>query len=397
MKTFIRSVPRPTPLRVAALALVLGSGAANAASASPAAAQAPTFPRATPQLMAQAEAQAAQAGGVSEASIPCTRKHRHGLRYSVLRLETPGRDMYLGAVNNHGWVVGYARAASGGLIPTVWIGGRAFDLGSFGGRSGSAFDINDRGQIVGQSSDADSVSRPFLWYRGRMSALQNLPGSTGRAAAYGINQGGRISGNSAIPRSGPGALQAQAVLWRNGIPRALPGVGGSSRASANRINDAGYSVGYGYTAATDQHALLWTPKGEVVSLGMDWIAVDNNNAGLVAGYAFVGRESVKPVTWYRGLQTILPTLGGENGMVYGINEHGQAVGASETPTGQERATLWTRGRPVQIDTLLEDGEQGMAIATAYAINDKGQIAAVQNLPDNVIQPLLLTPHRCHGK
>lgn len=397
MKTFIRSVPRPTPLWVAALALVLGSGAASAASASPAAGQVPTFPLATPQLMAQAEAKAAQAGGVSEASVPCTRKHRHGLRYSVLRLETPGRDVYLGAVNNHGWVVGYARAASGSLIATLWIGSRLFDLGNLGGRSSSASDINDRGQVVGQSSGADAVTRPFLWYRGRMSALPNLPDGTGRAAAFGINRAGLVSGDSAIPRSGPGALQAQAVLWRNGVPRALPGFGGGRRATTNRINDAGYSVGFGYDAADEQHALLWTPKDEAVSLGKDWIAVDINNAGLVAGYAFVGREWVKPVTWYRGLQTILPTLGGDNGMVYGLNERGQAVGSSETPTGKERATLWLEGRPIQIDTLLEDREQGMEIAVAYAINDKGQIAAAQRLPENAMQPLLLTPRRCHGK
>lgn len=397
MKTFIRSISRPTRLWAGVLAVVLGSGAASATPATPAAARAPAFPLATPQLMAQAEAQAAQAGQVSTNSVPCTRKHRHGLRYSVLRLATPGRDVYLNAINNHGWVVGDARAASGDLVATLWIGGQAFDLGNLGGRWGRASDINDRGQVVGASPGADSVTRPFLWYRGRMSALRNLEGSTGRASALGINRAGVVSGDSAIPVSGPGALQAQAVLWRNGAPRALPGIGGGARATAFRINDAGYSVGFGYDAATDQHAILWTPKGEAVSLGKDWIAVDINNSRLVAGYAFVGRETVKPVTWYRGLQTILPTLGGENGMVYGINERGQVVGSSETPTGQERATLWLDGRPLQIDTLLEDGEQGLAITSAHAINDKGQIAAIQQLPDNVMLPLLLTPRRCHGK
>ncbi|MGI4717072.1 MAG: hypothetical protein ACRYGO_14790 [Janthinobacterium lividum] len=396
MKTFKRITPRPTRLWAGLAALLLG-GAAAAAPSPSAGARAPGIPAATAQLMAQAEAQAAQAINVSAGSVPCTRKHQHGLRYSVLRLATQGRDVYLNAVNNHGWVVGDTRAASGHLIPTLWIGGQAFDLGNLGGRSGGASDINDRGQVVGASSGADDVSRAFLWYRGRMTALGNLDGGAARSSAHGINRAGVVSGESAIPVSGPGSLQAQAVLWRNGVPRALPGVGGGARAGAYRINDAGYSVGFGYDAATDQHAIFWTPKGEAVSLGTNWIAVDINNARLVAGYAFVGRETVKPVTWYRGLQTILPTLGGENGTVYGINEHGHAVGASETPTGQERATLWLEGRPVQIDTLLVDGEQGMAIAAAYAINDKGQIAAVQRLPDNVMQPLLLTPRRCHGK
>ena len=100
--------------------------------------------------------------------------------------------------------------------------------------------------------------------------------------------------------------------------------------------------------------------------------------------------------WYRGVRTVLPTLGGENGLVYGINEQDQAVGYSQTATGLERATIWSGDRPVQPDTLLDDENSGVVIHAAYAINDKGQIAAIRRLPGNRVEPLVLTPHRCHG-
>jgi hypothetical protein len=36
------------------------------------------------------------------------------------------------------------------------------------------------------------------------------------------------------------------------------------------------------------------------------------------------------------------------------------------------------------------------VDAAYAINDKGQIAAIRRLPNNRVQPLVLTPRRCGG-
>ena len=125
------------------------------------------------------------------------------------------------------------------------------------------------------------------------------------------------------------------------------------------------------------------------------MATDINNNGRIVGFTNANLQP-KPATWYRGLRTILPTLGGQNGLVNDINQKDEAVGYSQTATGLQRATLWVdAARPVQIDTLLDDDSQGYVIHDALAINDKGQIAAVRRLINNRIEPLLLTPHRCH--
>ncbi|MEW6374085.1 MAG: hypothetical protein AB1584_24490 [Pseudomonadota bacterium] len=388
MKTFNRFAPRLTRPWMGILALVLGSSAA-AATPSPRSAGAPP---ATEQLIAQAQAQAEHANAQSGKPVPCPHKHQHGLRYRVQRLDVTRFEAFPTAINNRGWVVGYSDTATG-VMPTLWIGSRAFDLGSLGGTVGYAYDINDAGQVVGFSNNANGVMRAFSWYRGQITPLQNLGGSTTSfSVARGINRSGVIGGTSAIPDGS----RARAVLWRKGTPRPLESLGGSN-ASVLRVNDAGFSVGVSNDISATQHAALWTPKGEVVDLGAEAVATDINNSRHIVGYTFTGTTMSRPAKWYGGVRTILPTLGGENGAVFGINEKDEAVGFSQTAKGLERATVWFGAKPVQLDTLLDDASRGITIDAAYAINDKGQIAAIQRLPNNRVQPLVLTPHRCHGK
>jgi HEAT repeat protein len=50
--------------------------------------------------------------------------------------------------------------------------------------------------------------------------------------------------------------------------------------------------------------------------------------------------------------------------------------------------------PAPLDKLLDDERQGIRINFAYAINDRGQIAAVSSNEGSILAPLLLTPRRC---
>jgi|GEM_PF-2202413 len=388
MKTFNRFATRLTRPLLGILALLLGGGAA-AAAPSPRGADAPP---ATGQLIAHAQAQAERINAQSAGPATCPHKYRHGLRYSVQRLDVTRFEAFPTAINNHGWVVGYSDTVTG-VMPTLWIGSRAYDLGSLGGTVGYAYDINDAGQIVGFSNNANGVMRAFSWYRGRITPLRNLGGSpTSFSVAWGINRSGVIGGTSAVPDGS----RALAVLWRKGTPRPLESLGGAN-SSVLRINDAGFSVGVSNDISATQHAALWTPTGEVVDLGAEAVATDINNSRRIVGYTFSGTTMSRPAKWYGGVRTILPTLGGENGAVFGINEKDEAVGFSQTAIGLERATIWFGAKPVQLDTLLDEASQGITIDAAYAINDKGQIAAIERLPNNRVQPLVLTPRRCHGK
>lgn len=388
MKTFNRFAPRLTRPWLGILALLLGG---NAAAAAPSPRGADAAP-ATGQLIAHAQAQAERINAQSAGPATCPHKHRHGLRYSVQRLDVPRFEAFPTAINNHGWVVGYSDTVTG-VMPTLWIGSRAYDLASLGGTVGYAYDINDAGQIVGFSNNASGVMRAFSWYRGRITPLRNLGGSpTSFSVAWGINRSGVIGGTSAVPDGS----RALAVLWRKGIARPLESLGGAN-SSVLRINDAGFSVGVSNDISATQHAALWTPTGEVVDLGAEAVATDINNSRRIVGYTFSGTTMSRPAKWYGGVRTILPTLGGENGAVFGINEKDEAVGFSQTAIGLERATIWFGAKPVQLDTLLDEASQGITIDAAYAINDKGQIAAIERLPNNRVHPLVLTPRRCHGK
>jgi uncharacterized membrane protein len=359
MKAYVRARPSRAKPLVGILALLLGSGAAAA------------------QLDARLDSQLGK-----QASCP----GKHGLRYSVQTLERPFNrlEAYPTAINNRGWVVGYSQGP--GVVPILWIDGQPSDLGAPSTIS-YAYDINDAGRAVGFYRDGTNTYA-VTWYRGKRTTLPGLGNTGTQTVARGINQGGAIAGES---RTAAGNV-LRAVVWKNGTPRELENLGGSL-GSANRINDLGYSVGIANVEDATVHGALWTPKGDLVDLGVQNVPFDINNDGRIVGYHFVGLQ-FKPLKWVRGVRTVLPTLGGENGIAYGINERDETVGYSQTASGKERATIWYGAKPVQLDTLLDAASRGTVIDAAYAINDKGQIAAVTRLR-NGVQPLLLTPHSCH--
>src|SRR5512136_2757834 len=65
--------------------------------------------------------------------------------------------------------------------------------------------------------------------------------------------------------------------------------------------------------------------------------------------------------------TDLGTLGGAWSEANGINDGGQIVGASDTPSGEMHAYLWVNGIMTDLGTL------GGGVSYAYTINNAGQI------------------------
>jgi probable HAF family extracellular repeat protein len=81
--------------------------------------------------------------------------------------------------------------------------------------------------------------------------------------------------------------------------------------------------------------------------------------------------------WEEGEVRALPTLPGEpDGFAQGLNNQGQAVGATGTCTSFGiHAVLWEDGEAFQLPDL------GRAGGDAYAINDHGQIVGYVSSPD----------------
>jgi probable HAF family extracellular repeat protein len=84
-----------------------------------------------------------------------------------------------------------------------------------------------------------------------------------------------------------------------------------------------------------------------------------------------------PVLWEKGKAQPLPTVGSDpDGVAFGINDQGQAVGYSGTCTAAIHAVLWESGTAFPLPDL------GIARSNiAYGINDQGQIVGQSRSPD----------------
>ena len=122
------------------------------------------------------------------------------------------------AVNATGEAAGWCDGGDGNRHATLWKGGKAYDLGLFGGTRSEADGINDAGQVVGSyyKADADGIYNfhAFLW-------------------------------TPATPNGTTGTMQDIGVL-----------PGGSS-SQARDINNNGQIVGYSFSASAAGYAFLW--------------------------------------------------------------------------------------------------------------------------------------------
>ena len=82
--------------------------------------------------------------------------------------------------------------------------------------------------------------------------------------------------------------------------------------------------------------------------------------------------------------TDLGTLGGTNGMAYGINNHEQIVGTAQTGMGNGHAFMFDGGRMVDVGTM------GGSNSWAYGLNDNGWMVGASGMPMTNIHAFLCT-------
>jgi len=218
-------------------------------------------------------------------------------------------------LNNFGWTLNmeqlldpFSISLSAHLVQgtdTISIGKLNLPLGTLGGKNSSINwnGINDRGESVG------------------MSETSVLDPNGEDLCGFGTHA-------TCLP-----------FLWQNGVMRALPTVGGNN-GQASAINDSAQVVGYAENGAVDSTC----PAG-----------ITNNRIDL-------------PVLWEKGKAQALPTIGSDpDGVAFGINNQGQAVGYSGTCTAANFAVLWENGTATPLADLGTPG------AIAYAINGHNQI------------------------
>lgn len=287
------------------------------------------------------------------------------------------------------------------------------DLGVVpGGTFSYAGVISNSGQIAGYSSPADGTWRAVLWLNGQ---LKNI-GATGlggqNSEAFGINLFGQASGEAqtmikdpngedfcgfkalGLPSSGTTCLP---FVWQNGVMTALPTLGGPN-GSADAINDLGEITGYVENLTKDPSCpspqiyqfkpVVWKDRKihelptypddqEGYALGINDLGQAVGASGPCAPFnpnAQVYFTLVHPLLWQSdGSVTDLPTLGG-SGNVFGnsacaINNLGQVVGQSDlTGDTTGHGVLWREGKAIDLGVFPGD-----YASLAFNINDEGQV------------------------
>src|SRR4051812_17125988 len=223
------------------------------------------------------------------------------------------------------------------LTSTLWekstTGVDILPIGLFNDHYTILVDINDNGLAVGWGYTPDGQNeRAISWANGVFTDLGTLGGDFSRA--HQSNNAGTIVGES---QDADGRYHA--VVWENGVIRALPPLGDSPFGSANAqsINERGDIAGESVTDFGITHAALWPASGGVIDLG-----------------ALPGTDFSRA----RGIN--------RNGDVLGqSNSFGNFVG---------RPTIWTAGAISEI-VLPSGGRALSSIATGHMYNDAGNFIA----------------------
>jgi probable HAF family extracellular repeat protein len=283
--------------------------------------------------------------------------------YKVTDLGTQGSDN-LGcamSVNNHGWT----EIMAGNLVP----GQQDSLLGTL---------LNGRALI-----DVDGLKID----------LGTLGGSNSWMNWGQINDRGQVVGYSetAVPDPdgedvcgfGTG-LTCRPFLWQKGQMRALPTVGGNN-GQASGINNRGQIAGFAETTVIDSGCppgppykttspVLWE-KGKAqplptVGSDPDGIAYGINDQGQAVGYSGTCTAALHALLWQNGTASQLPDLGfPRSNLAWGINDQGQIVGQVRSSDGATKyATLWQNGTMTNLGLL--PGDFG---ASASGINNQGQV------------------------
>src|ERR1700691_422131 len=263
-------------------------------------------------------------------------------------------------LNNYGWTLNmeqlldpFSVSLSANLVSgtvRISIGDLNLALGTLGGKNSSINwnGINDPGEAVGMSETS-------------------VPDPNGEdVCGFGTH------------------LTCLPFLWQNGLMSALPTLGGNN-GQASAINNRGQVAGYAENGTADSTCppgtenfmidlpVVWT-KGKAQALPTigsdpDGVAYGINNQGQAVGYSGTCTAANYAVVWENGAATSLPDLGDPGAIAYAINSHGQIVGQAVNSDGTPLAALWQNNTATSLGPLLP----GDVASFATSINDQGQV------------------------
>jgi uncharacterized membrane protein len=232
--------------------------------------------------------------------------------------------------------------------------------------------LSNNGVVAGGVTHADGTVSLAQWCNGVLTELGAPPGLPNHAfnspRIFGISNSGAIVGTV---HTQAGDLPSRWFIYDGGRFNVLPLADPSDLGGAAiGINDRGEVVGYDRTASNNTAGWLWS-KGSYYRLpvsGTNTVALGINSSGTIIGYrslGFVRRLLTGQfrATGDRGYILSRDTTRYLTGIVYAINDFGEAVGAS-TADGMRVATVFRHGTETSILSLP---------SSAVGINSSGNV------------------------
>jgi probable HAF family extracellular repeat protein len=223
--------------------------------------------------------------------------------------------------------------------------------------------------------------------------LGTLGGENSSINWNGINDPGEAVGMSETSVSDPNGedvcgfgthLICSPFLWQNGTMFALQTVGGNN-GQASAINNRGQVAGYAENGIADSTCpqgivnfmvdlpVMWTNGNAqalpTISGDPDGVAFGINNRGQAVGYSGTCTAANYAVVWENGTVTKLRDLGDPGGIAFAINSHNQVVGQAVNSDGTALATIWQNHTVAALGGLMP----GDVSSFATSINNQGQV------------------------
>ena len=293
------------------------------------------------------------------------------------------------------------------------------DLGTLGGTYSYAYGLNDAGVVAGGSATSFQTGlsqTAFLWQAGHIIDLGTLGGTACpdcNSSAGGPNTSGIsavISETSALDPNGEdfcgGGTHRQCLgaTWTKGVLKALLPFPGGNNSQAYWINNPGEVAGFAESGTLDStcmtatpyqvlrfEAALWEPNGkihELPPLPGDTVAFGfgiNDEGQAVGASGLCSNTALPPFTngpqaphamlWERdGTPVDLGGLvsGATINIATSINKHGEIVGGSQSSDGNPHAFLWTKSTGMQ-DLGALPGDFLSTAPCCRTINNRRQI------------------------
>jgi len=241
--------------------------------------------------------------------------------------------------------------------------------------------------------DVGTLGGPNSYHSGFAQILNN----PGAFVAYADTSAPNPNPGCSIPFGlPPDCFVEHPIVLRNGTVTELPVLSGGMNSQTIWISRSGIIAGFSenglidpLTGLSEGRAVLWTKDGQVNDLGTvpggnESLATAVNSRGQAVGFSnndvpdpasLAGfATQTRAFLWQNGVMQDLGTLGGDDGLAFGINERGQTFGFSYTNSD---ATLnpffWQNG------TMTDIGSFGGTFGIPNWLNSRGQVVGYSNL------------------